>query len=95
MLYYVYILYSEESDSFYIGQTQDIPHRIHEHNTHIYKGSETRKAGDWKLYYSIECESRTQAIMIEKHIKRMKSRKYIENLARYPEISKLLQLKYS
>ncbi|MFB6320240.1 GIY-YIG nuclease family protein [Saccharicrinis sp. FJH54] len=34
MLYYVYILYSEESDSFYIGQTQDIPHRIHEHNTH-------------------------------------------------------------
>ncbi len=32
---------------------------------------------------------------IENHIKRMKSRRYIENLIKYPEIGKKLLEKYS
>ncbi|MEY3084859.1 MAG: hypothetical protein RL037_1039, partial [Bacteroidota bacterium] len=32
---------------------------------------------------------------IEAHIKQMKSRKYIENLVRFPEISQKLKDKYS
>jgi putative endonuclease len=40
----------------------------------------------------IPCESVTQAILIEKRIKKMKSRKYIENLKKYPEmIEKILK----
>jgi len=36
-----------------------------------------------------------QARMIETHIKRMKSRKYIENLMKYPAIAEKLKEKYN
>jgi putative endonuclease len=36
-----------------------------------------------------------QAHKIENHIKKMKSKKYIENLKKYPEISLRLLQKYS
>ena len=54
----------------------------------------TAKADDWVLYYVIECQSIEQARKIEKHIKKMKSKKYIENLKRYPEITQRLLKKY-
>lgn len=38
----------------------------------------------------LECNSRNQAIRIENHIKGMKSRKYIKNLALFPNISEKL-----
>jgi putative endonuclease len=41
----------------------------------------TYRADDWKLFYSLECGSKAQALAIEKHIKAMKSRTYILNLA--------------
>jgi hypothetical protein len=39
----------------------------------------------WVLFLEITCESKTQGLAIEKHIKKMKSRVYIENLIKYPE----------
>jgi len=54
----------------------------------------TAKADDWSIYYVIECESYPQAVRIEKHVKRMKSRVYFENLVKYPEISEKLKSKY-
>jgi putative endonuclease len=35
-----------------------------------------------------------QAFQIEKHIKRMKSKKYIKDLKKFPDISEKLKLKY-
>ena len=35
----------------------------------------------------IDCDCKNQGINIERHIKRMKSKKYIENLKAYPKIS--------
>jgi putative endonuclease len=54
----------------------------------------TYRADDWVLFYKIECKSKAQAFAIESHIKRMKSKIYIENLRKYPEISERLLLKY-
>jgi putative endonuclease len=51
----------------------------------------TAKADDWKLYLKIECKNKHQGLSIEKHIKSMKSKSYIQNLLKYPEmIVKLL-----
>ena len=94
-MFFVYILFLKFRDSFYIGQSVDIEKRIEEQNNHIYHKTETKKASDWKLYFKIECTSRKQAILIEKHIKRMKSKIYIQNLKKYPEMTEKLLRKYS
>jgi putative endonuclease len=90
----VYILYSASLNHYYIGQTINLGERIAQHNTGEFVGAYTKKANDWVLYYSIGCKSLQQALSIEKHIKRMKSRKYIENLVKYPEISEKLLDQY-
>jgi putative endonuclease len=92
--HFVYILYSEKADKYYIGQTHDIHRRLIEHNTHTYFDSFTRIASDWKVKMSLSCSSLRQAIKIESHIKKNHSRKYIEDLIRFPEIAQKLLGKY-
>ncbi|MGQ1911088.1 GIY-YIG nuclease family protein [Marinifilum sp. RC60d5] len=88
----VYILVSSKLGIYYVGYTKDLTNRIEMHQNGTFQDSFTSKAKDWELFYCIECESIVQARRIEKHIKRMKSKKYIENLPKYSEISfKLLQ----
>ena len=94
-MYTVYILYSKALDRYYIGQTMDINNRIEEHNSEKYDDSYTKRACDWRLYFSILCQNRTEAIKIEHHIKKMHSRVFLENLKRYPEISEKIIAKYS
>ena len=94
MSYAVYILYSKRMDRFYIGQTKDLNDRIALHLEKAFKGSFTSKANDWELFQTISCESSFQAIRIESHIKKMKSRQYIQNIKEYPEISDKLKNKY-
>ena len=91
-----YILQSKNLDKFYIGYTTDsIENRIEKHNIGFYGVKKyTYTVDDWELFYSILCESRVQAIRIEQHIKKMKSRIYIHNLKKYPEITKKLLKKY-
>ena len=90
----VYILYSKKLDRYYTGATSDIETRLIFHqNSPAHKF--TAKAKDWVLYLKIECNTKDQALAIEKHIKRMKSKVYIQNLKKYPEITTKLKLKYS
>jgi len=94
-MFIVYILDSKKLDLFYIGQTIDIHERITQHNLGLFENSFTSKTSDWELFYFIECNSRTQAIQIEIHIKKMKSRKYYFSLKEYPEIAAKLKLSYN
>ena len=93
-MHYIYIIYSTAKNAFYIGETMDIRNRIEEHNSNIHNLSFTRRANDWQLFFFIECESKSQAQKIERHIKKMKSRKYYHNLKKYPNISSTLLEKY-
>ncbi|MFD2200961.1 GIY-YIG nuclease family protein [Shivajiella indica] len=92
----VYILYSTKLDRFYSGVTTlNVEERFENHIQKRYgKLNFTQKADDWTLFWSLECLTFKQARNIELHIKRMKSKIYIQNLARYPEIGKKLLLKY-
>jgi putative endonuclease len=93
-MFIVYIIHSPSRGRFYIGQTMDIEQRLLEHNSGKYSDSFTKGVNDWILFHLIQCSSRTQAISIEGHIKKMKSRKYIGNLKNFPEISQTLLLRY-
>ncbi len=72
----------------------DLISRIEKHNIGFYGKKFTSVTSDCELYLSIECKSVSQAVRIEKHIKRMKSRKYIQNLKAHPEIAERLKLKH-
>ena len=91
----VYVIYSKQENQYYIGQTSDLGKRICEHNTAFYSGTFTSKSKDWELFYKIDCISNKQALKIERHLKKMKSRKFIEDLKRYPEISNKLISRFS
>ena len=92
--FYVYILYSQNADKYYVGSTRIDPAiRLERHLEEYYgKLKFTKSANDWRLFFTIDCQSYSQALKIEKHIKQMKSRTYLNNLTKYPEISlKLLE----
>jgi putative endonuclease len=93
MKFYCYILYSKSINRYYIGYTSDIEERLKLHNIGYFGGkSYTHITSDWDLYLLIPCESVNQAKFIETKIKKMRSRKYIENLKKYPEmIDKILK----
>jgi len=92
----VYILYSPLLDSYYIGATSvSVQERYSRHLNHYYDNKYTAKADDWVLFFDFDCDSLSQAMKIEKHIKNMKSKKYIQNLRQYPEIIAKLKSRYS
>jgi putative endonuclease len=79
MVFFIYILYSEKCDKYYVGHTHDIDIRIQEHNTG--KGGKfSKNCIPWKLMYSETYPSRKEAIQRERSIKNKKSRKYLELL---------------
>ena len=91
---YVYILFSKKINAFYIGSCKDLKERLKQHNDHSFNKSFTKRANDWIVFYSIDNIEYQTARKIEKHIKNMKSRKYIINLIKYPEITLKLMDKY-
>lgn len=91
----VYILHSSKLNRFYIGYTTNLDLRLDFHLNDTQARKFTYKADDWTLFFSLACTSKNQALAIEKHIKAMKSKVYIENLLKYTEISHKLLEKYS
>ena len=93
-MHQVYILHSQTLNKFYTGYTSDLDVRLDFH-----ENAENRKftynASDWVLFFTISCESKRQALLIEKHIKSMKSKIYIENLIKYPEMVEKLKTKFA
>ena len=89
---FCYILYSVESDRYYIGETDDLEERLSRHKSGFFRQSYTARSGDWEVFLALPCINRVHARKVEKHIKSMKSREYIKNLKKYPELrSKLLK----
>ena len=80
MNYTVYILYSANLKRYYIGQTDDLSRRLAQHTSKQHATSFTAKARDWQLVLELKCSSREQARRLENFIKRMKSRKFVDQL---------------
>ena len=91
---FVYILRDEDTEKFYIGSCSDLQRRLEQHSEGISSRAFTLRFRKWYLFYSVSNLSYKEARSIEAHIKRMKSRDYIENLKQYPEITEKLRIKY-
>jgi putative endonuclease len=48
-MFYIYILYSKNSDKFYVGQTDDVQRRLNEHNHPEINTKFTAKYIPWDL----------------------------------------------
>ena len=94
---YCYILYSISADKFYIGITSESTEiRLKKHLSDYYKKPKfTNCASDWTIFWSLECGDITIAKRIESHLKKMKSRKYLNDLKKFPEIGRKLLIQYS
>ncbi len=94
MIYEVYIIFSAKLNRYYIGTCANFSLRLDEHNNLAYPNAFTTKGIPWIKFLLIDNLTSQQAYSIERHIKKMKSRKYIENLILHPEIIENLRLKY-
>ena len=81
-MYYLYILQSESTGRYYIGQTDNLERCLLEHNDSCRTGSKTTKRfkGPWKLIYFEEYKTRRETMARERQIKSWKSRKAINRL---------------
>ena len=77
-MYFIYIIQSYVDSSFYIGYTSYLDRRIQQHNKGLSKYTSTKKP--WKLVYSEEFITKTEAIKKEKFLKNQKSRYFYNKL---------------
>ncbi|MBB4800449.1 putative endonuclease [Flavobacterium nitrogenifigens] len=87
-MHYLYILYSNSSQKFYIGETNNIDERISKHQMHFYSNSFTKIADDWQIVMTFTCNNREEAVYLEKFIKRMKSKNFNNKIIADPFILK-------
>jgi putative endonuclease len=82
MNYLVYILQSKTTDRHYCGHTDDLDRRLRQHNDPDYHGSKTTKRfeGPWTVVWSQQSETRGEAMMLEKQIKKRGMKRFLQNL---------------
>ena len=93
-MYYIYIIYSNTADLYYVGYTSDPKLRLCEHNNNPHN-TFTSKHRPWVMKALFESgESESATIIIERFIKKQKSRRLIEMLcnAGFIPVWKLAQL---
>jgi len=76
--YWVYILQSDSTGRYYVGQTHNLADRLVRHNSG--RTAATRGRGPWWLIYREEQPTRQQAVACEREIKAHKSREYLATL---------------
>ena len=65
MIYFVYILYSEKCNKYYVGHTDSIERRVYEHNNSK-GGAFSSSCAPWKFLYNEKYDTRTEAMIREK-----------------------------
>jgi len=75
---WIYILYSEKKNRYYVGSTEDIERRLVEHN----RGhTEWTRAGiPWQLMASQEVPTLGEARSGERYLKKLKSRLILQKI---------------
>jgi putative endonuclease len=83
MAYYVYILYSGRTDTFYKGQTNNMQDRLKRHNS----GSEkyTSKGVPWILLWYCEKTTRSESLKLESKLKNLTRKRLIAFMRKYSE----------
>ncbi|MBU4452853.1 GIY-YIG nuclease family protein [Candidatus Parcubacteria bacterium] len=75
---FVYILKSARDNGFYVGSTRNLDDRLKRHLNGRSKSTKNRLP--LELIYKKEFSNYSEAYQFEMHIKKQKSKKFIENL---------------
>ena len=84
-MFWVYILQSLRTNHYYIGQTNNLERRLKDHERG--KDFSSRLGMPWQLVFSKECQTRKEAMALEKYLKSLKSRVRLEKFYRGVEQS--------
>ena len=88
-MFYIYILYSKKADKFYIGYAQDVFKRLREHNNPLANSKFTAKYLPWNLVCDFAVsDSRSEALKVERFIKKQKSKQFIQKLIKQKDNQK-------
>ncbi|WP_339693870.1 GIY-YIG nuclease family protein [uncultured Roseivirga sp.] len=90
----VYILFSPSIDKFYTGYSSNIEERVRFHNDINKNRIWTKRGQPWEKFLVIEGLTKSQALKIEKYIKRMKSKKYLQELPNNLSLVEELKAKF-
>jgi len=82
-MFYLYILKSKKSSSYYVGSCKNVSKRIDLHNRGLVKS--TKRYCPWEVVYTEECKNLNDAQQRETKIKSWKKRKAIEELINTPK----------
>ena len=82
-MYFVYILYSESSDTFYKGQTDEIAQRLKRHNSGL--NDSTKHGVPWKLLWTTQKKNRAEAMALEKKLKNLSIDRTLQFMMKYEE----------
>lgn len=78
VMYWVYILQSEVTGRYYIGQTNNLEDRIWRHNQGEVLSTKAHRP--WKQVYSESFNSRSKGVGREHYLKSLKNRSYLEKI---------------
>ena len=81
MKYFVYILYSPSTDTYYKGQTSNLEERLTRHNNGYEKA--TKHGAPWKLIWSTIKDTRGEALKLERKLKNLSREKTIQFIKKY------------
>jgi len=73
----VYILFSEKSSRYYVGQTADIEKRLKRHNQGFVPS--TKGGTPWELVLQLKVSTRSEAMLLEKKIKKRGAKRFLDD----------------
>jgi putative endonuclease len=80
-MYFIYILFSVSAEKYYVGYTNEMDGLLRKHNSQQDFNTYTSKYRPWEIAALFSCGGlKSDAIKIERFIKKQKSRKLIEKL---------------
>ncbi len=71
-MFYVYVLLSEQTGRTYVGSTDDVDRRFHQHNAGY--SLSTRHGRPWRLLHVESFKTRSEAVRKERYYKTGKGR---------------------
>jgi len=78
-MFFVYLLQSQQDQSFYIGYTTDLERRLSEHNEGLSRYTKVKRP--WKLMYSEFFDTKSEALKREIFLKKQRNRVFYQSLA--------------
>jgi len=78
-MHFVYLLYSKDFDSFYIGYTKNLEVRLDQHNSGLTKSTKAKKP--WLLVYSELFATQLEALKRERFLKSQRNKPFYKRLA--------------